>query len=101
MSDVTVDEKEVKKIAEQLCAFSLPKEQLKEYSNALAETLNYIEVLEELDTSEVDETYQVTGAENVFMSEEGSENGLSQEETLSNADEQKDGLFVTGGVFDR
>lgn len=65
-----------------------------------SDTLKYLEVLDELDTSKVPETNQVTGLTNVFQDEKNSKT-ITSKEALSNAKEQSNGLFATKAVFDR
>jgi aspartyl/glutamyl-tRNA(Asn/Gln) amidotransferase C subunit len=67
----------------------------------LAETLDYIKVLDELKTFNLQETYEVNGLTNVFQKNDIGSNTFTQEEALKNAHEQADNLFVTKGVFDR
>lgn len=65
-----------------------------------SETLDYIEILNELDTSNTPETFQVTGLTNVFQ--DGNQTvTLTKEEVLSNAPEVIDGLISNKGVFNR
>lgn len=65
-----------------------------------SDTLKHLEVLDELDTSEVSETNQVTGLTNVFQDEKNFKT-LTTKEALSNAKEQSNGLFATKAVFER
>ena len=71
------------------------------FSKLLSDTLAYINILNELNTDNVTETYQVTGLVNIYQ--KGAENTvtLDQEDALKNAKETKRGLVVTKGVFDR
>jgi len=69
-------------------------------ANLLSDTLEYVKTLEELDTSSKEETFQVTGLNNVFQ-EESSGDPLSKDEVLSNAHEEVNGLFSTKAVFER
>lgn len=64
------------------------------------ETLDYINVLDELNLNKVAETYQVTGLINVFLQEENTVT-LSQKEVLSNAGKVIKDLFATAQVFKR
>lgn len=90
---------DVQKIAD-LTNIPLGDSELAEFSEIFSDTLEYIEVLDELATSNVKETFQVNGLTNVFQSPDLSET-LSQEEALSNASLPKDKLFGTRAVFDR
>jgi len=57
-------------------------------------------MLDELDTSKVNETFQVTGLTNVYQ--DGSQKvTLSREDALKNVKEIIRNLVVTKGVFDR
>lgn len=69
------------------------------YSEQLSAILEYVDKLEKVDTSDVEPTFNVTGLENV-MREDQTSVSLSQDETLSNAPSQKQGYFVTKGVFE-
>jgi aspartyl-tRNA(Asn)/glutamyl-tRNA(Gln) amidotransferase subunit C len=69
-------------------------------SEILSETLDYVKTLEELDTENVEETFQVTGLTNVFR-DEGSGDLLTKGQALSNARETDSGLFSTKAVFNR
>ena len=69
-------------------------------SEILSETLDYVKTLEELDTENIEETFQVTGLTNVFR-DEGSDDPLTKEQALSNARETDSGLFSTKAVFNR
>ncbi len=89
---------QVKKIAK-LCKLTLTEEEIKKLSKLLSETLDYVNVLDELDVSKVSETFQVTGLTNVFQ--DGFSNTLSKEEALVNSKEIIKGMFATEAVFDR
>ncbi len=89
---------QVKKIAT-LCKLKLTEEEVKKLSKLLSETLDYINVLDELDVTNTPETFQVTGLTNVFQ--DGSSNTLSKKEALSNSKEIIRGMFATEAVFDR
>lgn len=75
--------------------------QEKELAEMLSQTLDYIKVLDELDTTNVKETYQVNGLTNVFQKKDSAKNTLSQSEVLQNAKEKNGEFFSTKGVFDR
>ena len=75
--------------------------QEKELAEMFSQTLDYIKVLDELDTTDVNETYQVNGLTNVFQKKDSSINTLTKAEVLQNAKEKNGDLFSTKGVFDR
>ena len=95
-----IEEKEVLHIAD-LCALPLKPEEITSLSSALSDTLEYIQILESLDTSKVPETFQVTGLENVFQSDRARTTSLSQKEALSNAKKTSQGKFTALAVFNR
>jgi len=99
MAENIISKEEVKKIAG-LANLDISGQEGK-LSKILSDTLLHIENLNELDTSNTPVTYQVTGLTNVFQNNEGKSQTLTKEEALSNAKENKDGLFGTKAVFDR
>jgi aspartyl-tRNA(Asn)/glutamyl-tRNA(Gln) amidotransferase subunit C len=94
-----INQDDVKKIAK------LVKLDVEGQENLLAEmfsaTLDYIEILNELETDKVPETYQVTGLQNVYQKDSTQSNTLSQADALKNASAKDNNLFETKGVFDR
>ncbi len=84
-----------------LTNLKLSAEEAKKLSAMLSDTLDYVKVLEELDTSSVVETFQVTGLSNVYRDANFPDTSLTKEEVLSNASSQKDGKFGTKAVFER
>lgn len=93
---LTLDQ--VKKVAK-LANLPLTPEEEEKYSEQLSAILGYFEKLKEVDTSDVEPTFNVTGQSNVMREDETSE-CLSQEEALSNAPKMKDSMFETKGVFE-
>lgn len=71
------------------------------FADLFTDTLDKIAVLNELDTSKVSETFQVTGLKNVYQKGEENKATLTKEQALANASEVSKGLIVTKGVFDR
>ena len=88
---------EVKKIAK-LANLTLTEEELLKYRQQLSETLDYIKVLDELDTTKIAPTFQVTGLVN-SLREDVVKDSLSQAKALSNAKETERGYFVTDRVL--
>jgi len=97
MSSQQITKEQVKKIA-QLAKLDVTGQEEK-FADLFTDTLKKIDVLRELDTSNVKETFQVTGLSNVFQGEESIRATLSKKEALSNAKEKVDGLFATEPVF--
>ena len=88
----------VKKVAK-LANLPLTSQEEEKYSEQLSRVLDYIEQLNQADTSEVEPTFNVTGLSNVMRKDEIVAS-LSQEESLSNASVKKNGFFITKGVFE-
>ncbi len=84
-----------------LCSLTLSEKEKERLESMLSETVDFIGVLEELDTNSVPETYQVIGTTNVFQKSDRVSVSLDRKEALSNAAKIKNGKFVTGAVFDR
>lgn len=98
MKYMQISPDETKKIAK-LCNLTLSDEEVEKLSKMLSSTLDYINVLDELDVTNTPETFQVTGTKNVFQ--KGNSATMSLEDTFKNRKIQKRGLFVTKAVFNR
>ncbi|HOD01442.1 MAG TPA: Asp-tRNA(Asn)/Glu-tRNA(Gln) amidotransferase subunit GatC [bacterium] len=98
MSERTISKEEIRELAV-LANLEISKEE-ERLSEALSETLDYVKVLGELDTSGVGETFQITGLSNIFQDDSRSDS-LSKEEALFNAHSEVNGLFSTKAVFNR
>lgn len=90
-----IDVKHVAKLAN----LPLTTEEENKYSEQLSKILDYIKQLEEVDTSKVEATFNVSGLSNVMRPDEVEE-CLPQEDAISNAPNKKDGFIVTKGVFE-
>lgn len=90
-----IDVKHVAKLAD----LPLSSEEEEKYSEQLSKILDYIEQLNQVDTTGVEPTFNITPNQNV-MREDEVDKSLSQEEALLNAPQKKDGLIVTKGVFE-
>ncbi len=84
-----------------LCNLQLSADDITRLSEILGDSIDYIDVLRELDTKSVQETYQVTGLTNIYQEDDDVQTTLSQEEALQNASERIKNLFGTKAVFDR
>ena len=70
------------------------------YPEQLSESIEYVQNLEDIDTSGVPETFFTTKAKNVMDEDEVDESiMLSQEEALKNARATKDGYFVVKRIL--
>ncbi len=94
-----ISQEDVKKIAKLVKLDVTGQEE--NLAQMFSATLEYIDILNELDTSKVSETYQVTGLNNVYQNTDAKSKTLTQEESLKNAKLNNKGLFETKGVFDR
>jgi len=93
---LTLDQ--VKKVAK-LANLPLTSQEEEKYSQQLSAILDYFEQLNQVDTSNVEPTFNVTGLSNVMRKDE-TVASLCQEEALSNASKKNDGMFVTKGIFE-
>lgn len=73
-----------------LSNLSLTDDEVESLQGDLANILDYVGQLSSLDTEGIEPTYQVNGLENVDRSDEVIDYGISREELLSTAPEQKD-----------
>jgi aspartyl-tRNA(Asn)/glutamyl-tRNA(Gln) amidotransferase subunit C len=69
-------------------------------SEMLSQTIYYMDMLNEVDTTGVIPTYQVNNITNIYQ-DSSLDQTLTQKEVLQNAKNSKKGLFTTKGVFDR
>ena len=97
MADIKVTPEEVKKIAGLSKMDVSGQEEV--FAELFTDTLKKIQDLNEVDTGDVEETFQVTGLKNVYQDEKFEGNSLSKDDALSNAKENIKGLFSTKGVF--
>lgn len=96
-SPQSLSKSQVKHIAK-LANLHLTEKEGRKFQKQLSETLDYIKILDELDTKNVEPTSQVTGKVNQFR-EDKVEKSFSQKEALSNAKKTYKGHFVAPYVF--
>ena len=82
-----------------LAKLELSDEEKEQAKKDLANMLDYIDTLNELDTSGVEPMSHVFPVNNVFR-EDVVTNGDDREEILANAPEAKEGAFVVPKTFD-
>ena len=101
MAEKTITPEQVRKISA-LCNLNLTEGEVAVFSKLLTDTLDYINVLGELDTSKTPATYQVTGLKNIFLQDgqAARRTTLSLTDSLQNASEVIDNLFATKAVKD-
>ncbi|MEX0621703.1 MAG: Asp-tRNA(Asn)/Glu-tRNA(Gln) amidotransferase subunit GatC [Candidatus Woykebacteria bacterium] len=91
---------EVKHVAK-LANLPLTAAEVKKFSSQLSEVIDYnISLLTKVDTTGVEPTAHVTGAENIKRKDE-TEPGLSQKEALQNTKSSHNGFFKVKAVLDR
>lgn len=88
---------DVKHIAK-LANLPLSKDEEEKFEKQLAETLEYVSVLNEINTKNVEPTSQVTGLENVTREDETTPS-LSQEDALKNAKSTHNGFFKVKAIL--
>jgi len=90
MSSISVET--IKKIAA-LSGLALDEVDLEKFRGQFEEILTYVEQLDDVDTTGLEPSYQVTGLKNVTRSDEIIDYGVSQEALLSNAPDKQDGMI--------
>lgn len=90
---------DVAKVAK-LANLPLTSEEEVKYSEQLSKVLDYVEQLNQVDTSDVEATYNVSQNTNVMAKDEVRES-LPQEDAISNAPNTKEGFIVSKGVFNQ
>jgi len=89
-----IDVKHVAKLAN----LPLSKDEEERFEKQLAETLEYVSVLNGIDTKDVEPTAQVTGLENITREDEPAPS-LSQESALKNAKSTHNGFFKVKAIL--
>lgn len=89
---------QVKKVAK-LANLPITEGEVEKYSEQISRILDYMDQLNSVDTKDVNPAFNVTGLSNVMRKDEVGES-LSQEEALKNANQKKEVMFVTKGVFE-
>ena len=89
---------QVKHVAK-LASLPLTFEEEEKYSEQLSQILEYVDQLNEVDTSNVEPTFNVSG-QNTVECEDTTNASFSEEEALLNTSQKKNGMFVTKGVFE-
>jgi aspartyl-tRNA(Asn)/glutamyl-tRNA(Gln) amidotransferase subunit C len=96
---MAISKEEVIKVAK-LARIDVTEEEVGQFQSELSAILEYVEQLQKVDTSGVEETAQVTGLENVFRKDEVVEQPEGQREaTLAQAPERVANLIKVKSVF--
>jgi aspartyl-tRNA(Asn)/glutamyl-tRNA(Gln) amidotransferase subunit C len=82
-----------------LSKLRLSDEEIERLQGELAEILDYVKQLDEVDTEGLSPTYQVSGLKNVFRKDEIKDYGYKKDELLKNAPALQDGQFKVKRVL--
>lgn len=93
-----ITKKDVEYIAK-LARLEVSEYEKEMFTEHMSHILNYVKVLEELDTDDISPTFHVFPVKNVFRSDEVKES-LSREEVLKNAPDQENGFFKVPRVIE-
>lgn len=89
----TLTEKEITHLAK-LANLHLSEKEVKKYQGQLTETIDYINNLNEINTSSVDPSCSSTDQKNVFFADgEKNQRPLSQNQALANTKKKKNDYF--------
>jgi len=97
---VTLTKEEILHIAT-LANIPLTDEEVTKYGNQLSQTIQYVENLDELDTTRVEPTSHSTSLSNVYF-KDGTENTrlLTQDEALQNGKNIKKKMFIVPRIME-
>lgn len=96
MTTISIDD--VRKLAV-LSALSLTDDEARRLQTELQDILAFVEQLNEVDTTGVEPTYQVTGLENVWRDDKIIDYKLDREALLKNAPDHQDGQIKVKRVL--
>jgi aspartyl-tRNA(Asn)/glutamyl-tRNA(Gln) amidotransferase subunit C len=94
---MTISEEQVQKIAA-LARLRLSEQEVEQFTPQLNQILQFAEKLNQLDTTEVRETYHVLPIYNRLREDEVAPS-IEREKGLSNAPESEEGLFQVPAIF--
>lgn len=83
-----------------LANLPLTKDEAEEYEKQLSSILDYVDLLQKVDTDNVTETSQTTNLENVKRDDTTSPS-LSQDQALANTKIKHNGLFKVKGILEQ
>lgn len=96
MSSITIDD--VKRLA-QLSALTVSDTEAESLRRQIGDILGYVEQLNEVDTTGLEPTYQVSEIENVTRKDEIKDYGVSREALLQNAPATENGQIKVKKVL--
>jgi aspartyl-tRNA(Asn)/glutamyl-tRNA(Gln) amidotransferase subunit C len=94
-----IDEQQVRHVAV-LSRLKLSDEEVATFSRQLSDILEYVQKLNELDTSNIEPTAHAVPVNNVFRDDEPEE-PLGVDEALANAPERQDSFYKVPKVLDQ
>lgn len=99
MANITLTKEEIIHLGK-LANMSLTDEEIKRFKKQLAETLDYVKNLQELNTDKVKPTDHTVESKNVFF-EDGEKNtrSLTSQEALNNSKNKKNNYFVVKRIL--
>lgn len=101
MAKPTITSQQVKHVAS-LATIPVSDKDVTMLQGAFEETLAVISNLQELDTTSVEPTHQVTGLENVLREDEINKKRMfTQAEAVANADKTHQGYFVVPQIIEQ
>jgi aspartyl-tRNA(Asn)/glutamyl-tRNA(Gln) amidotransferase subunit C len=83
-----------------LANLPLKKEEEEKFEKQLSEILSYFDKLKEVDTKDVEVTFQVTGLKDVVR-EDVVNPSLTQEQVLKNTKSEHNGLLKVNAIFEQ
>lgn len=90
---------DIKKVAK-LANLTVSVTEEEKLSKQLEDILKYVEKLNELDTTDITPTSQVTGLENVTFNDKFSDESLTQDEATSGSTNTHNGMFKVKAVLE-
>lgn len=84
-----------------LAHIALTEPEKSKYAEELSAVLGYVEELQQVDTTKVDEVMQITGLKNVTEADKVGQCGISREEFLRRAPKSERGYIKVKSVFNR
>jgi aspartyl-tRNA(Asn)/glutamyl-tRNA(Gln) amidotransferase subunit C len=82
-----------------LSRLKLTHEEVEKLRTELSEILKYVEILNKVDTSGLEPTYQVSGLKNIYRKDEVKNYGYSPKDLLKNAPATQDNQFKVKRVL--
>lgn len=94
----TISISDIKKLAT-LSAIKMTDEECETMKDQLEAILGYVKQLDDIDTTGLEPTYQVTGLSNVMRDDEIIDYGITREQLLANAPAEQDGQIKVRRVL--